>query len=1769
MGLSTLGQTKVAVPPKQQLPAASKPPPLSGEGTRDGSDCGRGGHDEGSDCGCGGNDDRCDDPVPPVGSDGRREADDKPEKVASPAEVYYAVPVECPRAVRVKRPRPRPQRAVYRVDRQPQVGPRVVVHADTSMKQSAAMHLTANVVLPNSEGQSMKERVEMVLLDGGSPVSIIARHAVPRGTPRRPYLGRPLTWGQASPMRARHVVQVQVRVTPTNVITTDAVVVSNEQLPRAVPLLLGNNVIANVPADIVGGANKAGKQWAFPNGERASILSTREEVVRATTAVLEAQRQGRPLSVRKVAYEATAAAENTRRRVECRRGVCRFVETLVTAPRTAVAEASRDVRVPGGMAMNVLARTTWRKHGGMAHDDGSHGVVDVMFIPSRWAQARLGVAASLQKLDGGAKHATVIVPVFNVGSDDVNVRKGQTIGTLIPTSEVVLAGPSGGHGYDGAAAAASVQCRDEYTWDAEPFDDATCARAVTEPTERTHESPEAETPPAHGQPQVEPISEAFAANELADEWCENLDEPDEEAGGTKPVYAADDGLLKRDPSVGGGPTDESDDYLFLEDDHEARAKLDAAFLTLRVETERVLTDPRPSWCTEEQAREALELIERYKDVWVRPNMARADDEEYPWYLPLPLKEGSEQAVRFAPPFRYPPDKLERLHAWVEENLAKGHIEPANNTTLFNAPIVLARKKDGRFRFAIDLRHLNRMTAYEPYMLPRIPDLLDMTAGDHIFSAIDLKDGFWNILVRPDDREKLSFIVPHHGRYQWRSMPQGLHASSAHFQRAVEATMAGLSWMQVAVYVDDILIHTRTMAEHLVVLEQVLGRLKEAGFTAAPHKSVLFRDELPYLGFRLGREGLKVEPSYVAKVKERLIDLTTKKSARRAMGTLGFYSRFVPHMATIAEPITRLTKKGVRDDLSNVSDEAKEEAKVAAKRLATLITSAPTLALPDYNKEFVLLVDASDYGIGACLAQPHEGGGLRPVTLWSRKLSDTERKYSATEREALAIVYFLRKFRTHLLGRRFLLLTDHRALIYILQRGTENSKLARWALFVQEYDFDVGHVAGDDNRVADWLSRIGEEPSDFVQELNATVAGLYVRTRGVRGHEYDEVIIPAERWNIARTDGVGETSRALHWVHCDYQFPEVLHVKALQANDEECRDIRHMMVKREPESKRSATWLRSVRKAVDDGRLKVVKGVLFHLVDLFAGHENAERKPVPYLPTVFRRVAMYDNHDAPTAGHFGFKRTMKRLCGRYWWPTMRTDVTRWVESCLDCQRAGKGHATVMGFLHPVGTVTVPFERLVVDVVTVARGRHAARKAVVAMDASTRYAIVVPVDAVDAKTVADVLMDRVLTVYGPPRIIQTDNGPEFRNELVDQLSRLWGSQRSFSTPYHPRSQGLVERFNRTLLAGLRTLLKGEESGWQVAVKWLQFAYNSSMQASMGTSPYFLMFGREPTTPLEQQIIEVPSISGQPGYAEWIDTLRKAREAAREALEAAQNEQKKRYDAKRKPAERVQAGDDVWVLAHFTDDEFLSRKLMPRREGPYTVVDINEMGVAVLQPHHGANQKQVNVERLVRAVVRAEEPPTIEEEELLRWTSGTSTGIDEAPAVAREGPPPKDKEEADARVPDDVMEEEASHEDDATARVYEIKRIWARRLRDEVTQYLVEYEGRFDGVKRSGHWVDASDIEAPELLQQYIDHFGDVVMSQDQYQPFPPWKRRCQYRDVKDPGCEHLQCHHRSAMEAIKRERELARVCGGRIGHNLGGPCEVHRRDSDVGRASIGLK
>jgi hypothetical protein len=397
---------------------------------------------------------------------------------------------------------------------------------------------------------------------------------------------------------------------------------------------------------------------------------------------------------------------------------------------------------------------------------------------------------------------------------------------------------------------------------------------------------------------------------------------------------------------------------------------------------------------------------------------------------------------------------------IQEMLKLGVIEPS--ISAYSAPIVLVKKKDGSVRFCIDYRRLNNELQFDSEPMPDVDQLFAKLSNAKYFSKLDLSKGYWQIPVDEKDRHKTAFSTPY-GQYQWTAMPFGLKTAGAIFTRMMRKLIQPMGRDDVDNFIDDVLIASDSWEQHLEALECVMTRLDQAGLTAKPSKCYVGFHELSYLGHQIGKGKIQPEDDKIAKL-SKAERPTTKKEIRAFLGLAGYYRKFVPRFAEIANPLTDMTKAKQPDKVIWT-----KPASDAFETLKACLCKKPIMLLPDPSKDYTLRTDASDKAIGAMLLQDH-GEGLQPVAYASKKLSAAELNYATIEKECLACIWAIKKFEPYLYGKQFSLETDHQPLKYLEKSKTENGRLMRWALTLQQYDYRVKVIKGKDNIGADFMSR---------------------------------------------------------------------------------------------------------------------------------------------------------------------------------------------------------------------------------------------------------------------------------------------------------------------------------------------------------------------------------------------------------------------------------------------------------------------------------------------------------------------------------------------------------------------------------------------------------------------------------------------------------------------------------------------------------------------------
>ena len=418
------------------------------------------------------------------------------------------------------------------------------------------------------------------------------------------------------------------------------------------------------------------------------------------------------------------------------------------------------------------------------------------------------------------------------------------------------------------------------------------------------------------------------------------------------------------------------------------------------------------------------------------------------------------------PYRVGPKTRELEEFEVKKQLAAGVIEPSNSE--WAAPVLFAPKKDDRLRFCIDYRKLNTMTIKDSYPLPRMDECIDSLGDARIFTTLDAFNRYWQIEIPKEDRGKSAFVC-HAGQFQYIRVTFGLTNAPATFQRGLDVILSRFKWKPCLVYLDDIVIFSKSVDEHIDHVDEILTALGEAGGTLKIKKCKVFSKTVEYLGHVIKPGKLEIDNANTKSLRGAK-PATTKTELRSFLGLCNVYRRFIKNFSMTAHPLNALLTKGSPDKFELNGDQL-----AAFKTFIDAVCSPPVLALPKPDLPYSVDTDASEYGLGCTLFQTNEDGKRKPIGYWSRSLKPAEKNYSASERECLGVVWALLTLRPYLQFEKFIVHTDHHALRWLLNITEPSSRLTRWRLRLAEFDFEVHFGKGKENHHTDAFSRLLSGP----------------------------------------------------------------------------------------------------------------------------------------------------------------------------------------------------------------------------------------------------------------------------------------------------------------------------------------------------------------------------------------------------------------------------------------------------------------------------------------------------------------------------------------------------------------------------------------------------------------------------------------------------------------------------------------------------------------------
>ena len=884
---------------------------------------------------------------------------------------------------------------------------------------------------------------------------------------------------------------------------------------------------------------------------------------------------------------------------------------------------------------------------------------------------------------------------------------------------------------------------------------------------------------------------------------------------------------------------------------------------------------------------------------------------------MKIDTGNANPIKLRP-YRTPLNNRRVIDETIDEMLESNIIRRSRSPWSF--PVVIVDKKDGSKRFCVDFRKLNQVTKKNSYPLPVIDDILALLGKAKYFTSLDLKSGYWQVLMDEADKEKTAFAC-HRGLFEFNVMPFGLSNAPAVFQELMSVVLQGLGDFAIA-YLDDILVFSPTLEDHLKHLDVIFGRLRKHDLRLKLKKCNFLEFETNYLGFIIGREGIQPDPKKVEAIRSLPVP-TCVREVRSFIGMSSYYRRFIPNFSEIAEPIIALTKKHAHYKWSEKHDKA-------FQYLKDSLSVVPLLAYPDPNKPYTLYTDASGTCIGACLTQSCEEiddtlpnvNNEKPIYYLSHKLSRTQCKWSTVEKEAYAIHFALQKLDHYLHGAQFVIKTDHKPLKYLLESPMQNKKIQLWALSMAGYNCTIEYIAGTTNTCADLLSRKPDDADKCQEDLTDEV------DLDVNDNTFEVNVIDSNQFEpkeFASCEIPFEDSL----VKPDECLPGLDMVNE-QNKDDEIVEFKTILVHGEPSKEVQRRYL-------------VIDEVLYYLTD--PDDDTVLRL---YVPKHLRAVVIRQHHD--DNGHMGVQKTFDCIRQKYFWPNLFKEIYQYVSSCTTCQT--RSLQKIRQPLQETDIPPYPMAKLSLDLSGPYPTTLSNNKYIIAfVDWFSGWPEAFAVPDKTADTVAHLLIEEIFPRFGCPLQIVTDNGSENVNKVVRETLESLNIHHVLTSVYHPQSNAKVERFHRTLHDVLSKKLSENQQTWDLYLNQALAAIRFNISVASKFSPFFLLYNRDVVLPIDNLLKPRRKYQGEELHQIALQEQHKSFTLVRRYLKQAKKRQAKYADKGTKQVE-FQINDPVYYKNNQRKGK-LDCKWKPfyriiERKGPATYVIKNQLNGSTCKVH-----------------------------------------------------------------------------------------------------------------------------------------------------------------------------------------------------------------------------
>ena len=846
---------------------------------------------------------------------------------------------------------------------------------------------------------------------------------------------------------------------------------------------------------------------------------------------------------------------------------------------------------------------------------------------------------------------------------------------------------------------------------------------------------------------------------------------------------------------------------------------------------------------------------------------------------------SDVPVR-APAFRTPPPRVrEQINIETNRLLAAGVIGESESP--YSTPIVLVKKPNGTYRYCTDFRALNKLTKKVNFPLPHITDSIRRLKDPKIFSSLDLLKGYFQIPVAEAHRKYFGFSDGTR-QLEYLRCPMGSVNSGSTMASLMERVFRGFPPEYFLSYLDDIIISSPCVETHLEMLDKTLAALQRAGLKLNPLKCKLAQASVTTLGFILSGDGIKPDPKNLKKIEDWPVPKNVKH-VRSFLGLTSYYRGHIVNFAEIAAPLTNLLCK---NEEWNWTDEHQQSYNSLKEKL---LSGTACCHFPDFDKTFILKADGCGESVGGVLSQKDDRNKEVMIAAASQKLNSDQKKWCSFDVEFFALVWAVRQFQQYLRFKKFVIVTDNKPLLSAININCKNDgsgKRVRWSLELQSYDFDIVYKKGIKHLDADALSRCphADPPQDDSDDQDVLFVGAVDTFES----------------------GLAEIV---------YDKSESIKLRNEQQTDDFCKSV---MTKLRTEKENDIQF-------VGGRQYAIVEGMLY-LISIDKRTKDKLARVV--VPESLKAHFLDKAHGDVFSGHPGEKRLYDKLRRYAYWPGMKRDSGTKAKTCLDCQ-AFRSHSLKQMVPVIPQKSDFPMQYVVADLLKIYPPSRGMNYILIFEDRFSKYTVMYAIPDKTTLTVAK-RFTNFITRFGCPITWATDNGGEFRSNIIEALCKAYGTKKTFGLAYHPPSQGGVERKNRTVISELSKRVNQFGSNWADHISWIEFGINTVPHTSTGFTPYRLMFGRDPKTPFCSAFPHVDMSSWDRESKQYFSDIQNQVEQAQ--IIARQNHEKYRNSMVAQTSKKgIQApyavGSKVW--------KFLPReqrsKISVNYDGPWTVTNV----------------------------------------------------------------------------------------------------------------------------------------------------------------------------------------------------------------------------------------